>query len=324
MKAGLRILSPGLGATVQDLGRSHARHLGVPPSGALDDYAHRVANWLVGNAATCATLEMTVIGPQVEILAPADIAVTGARMDLRLNSGAQRQWTSFRVQPGDVLELGLAENGCRSYLAVTGGIAVPEMLGSRSTYLGGMLGGFKGRALAGGDLLPLPRDNRPLLERPRCLPWTPLYPDNIVLRAIPGPHDRFFRQGLDCFFTSTFTFSPRSNRMGCRLSGPVVSRDPGAPASIVSEPVVAGNIQIPADGQPILLLREQTIGGYTAIATVISADLWRIGQAKPGDTVRFVRVALEEGQHLSLEWLRFLADTERLLAGGAQHDPCTG
>ena len=320
MRSALRILSPGAGPTVQDLGRVHARLLGVPPSGAMDDYAHRAANWLVGNAAACATLEMTMIGPRIEILAVADIAVTGARMNLRRNGALERQWTSIRVRPGDLLELGMAENGCRSYLAVTGGIAVPPVLGSRSTYLGGVLGGFEGRALVSGDLLP--RGTGSLLTHPRRLPWVPIYPEQVVLRAIAGPHDQFFQHNLDSFFAAPYTLSPQSNRMGCRLHGPVVKRDPGVPASIVSEPVVPGNIQIPADGQPILLLREQTIGGYTSIATVISADLWRIGQAKPGDTVRFVRVSLEEGQRLSRDWHHFLAATERLLSGGSPHSSC--
>jgi biotin-dependent carboxylase-like uncharacterized protein len=322
MNEALRILSPGLATTVQDLGRLHARHLGVPPSGAVDDYAHRVANWLVGNAATCATLEMTMIGARIEVLAAADIAVTGAHMDLRCNGAPVRQWTAHRVRPGDLLELSNAANGCRAYLAISGGIAVPPILGSRATCLGGRIGGLMGRALAGGDILP--RGEGPLLTHPRRLPWVPLYPESLVLRVIVGPHDQFFQHNLDRFFAATFTLSPQSNRMGCRLSGLPVERDPGAPASIVSEPVVPGNIQIPADGQPILLLKEQTIGGYTAIATVITADLWRIGQAKPGDTIRFAPVSLEEGQRITRTWLDFLAATERLLAGGIGTDRTAG
>lgn len=316
MKPGLHILSPGLGLTVQDLGRFGAYHLGVPPSGALDDYAHRAANWLVGNGAACATLEMTMIGPRIEWLTEADIAVTGADMGLRLNGVARRQWTSLRVRPGDVLELGSAGNGCRGYLALGGGVAVPEVMGSRSTCLGGGLGGFAGRLLAAGDLLP--KGERTLLARPRRLPWTPVYPEHHLLRAIAGPHDHLFRSRIDRFFAATFTVSPHSDRMGCRLSGPAVERDAGAPAGIVSEPVTPGNVQIPADGQPILLLREQTIGGYTSIATVLSADLWRIGQIRPGDTVRFVRVSLAEGQRVGRLWRDFLGQTERLLTAGQQ------
>jgi biotin-dependent carboxylase-like uncharacterized protein len=321
VSAVLRVLRPGFGATIQDLGRFGACHLGVPPSGALDDYAHRVANWLVGNKASCATLEMPMAGPRLEFLEAAEVAVTGARMGLRINDVPRMQWTSHRMQPGDVLELGLAENGSRSYLALNGGIAVPEVMGSRSTYLGGQIGGLAGRALQAGDLLA--GGNCPVLNRPRRLPWTPLYPEQVVLRAIAGPHEHLFQRQLDGFFDSIFTVSPQSNRMGYRLQGPEMARDPGALESIVSEPVVAGNIQIPADGQPILLLREQTIGGYTTIATVISADLWRIGQAKPGDTVRFVQVTLEEGQRFSGDWQAFLAETERLLMG-TEETCCTG
>jgi len=314
VKPGLRILSPGLGLTVQDLGRFGARHLGVPPSGAVDDYAHRVANWLVGNEAACATLEMTMGRARIEWLSEADIAVTGAAMGLRLNGMGRRQWISLRVRPGDVLELGVAENGCRGYLALTGGIGVPEVMGSRSTCLGGKLGGLGGRFLAAGDLLP--GGCQPLLPEPRRLPWTPVYPEHHLLRAIAGPHDHLFQSWIDRFFAATFTISPQSDRMGCRLSGPAVERDAAAPAGIVSEPVVPGNVQIPADGQPILLLREQTLGGYTSIATVLSADLWRIGQARPGDTVRFVRVSLDTGQRLAGQWRDFLGQTERLLAAG--------
>ncbi|MDR2550170.1 MAG: biotin-dependent carboxyltransferase family protein [Desulfobulbus sp.] len=314
MSPALRILAPGLGLTVQDLGRFGALHLGVPPSGALDDYAHRVANWLVGNPTACATLEMTVSGPRIECLMTADIAVTGAAMGLRLNGSSRRQWASLRVRPGDVLELGLAENGCRGYLALTGGIAVPEVMGSRSTCLAGGLGGLEGRLLARGDLLPAGRGA--LLTVPRRLPWTPIYPQHHLLRAIPGPHDHLFAGALDRFFETTFAVSPRSDRMGLRLSGPAVERDAGAPSGIVSEPVVPGTVQVPGDGQPILLLREQTIGGYACIATVLSADLWRIGQVKPGDTVRFVRVDLETGWRLAAQWQDFLATAERLLAAG--------
>lgn len=311
MTEAMRILEPGLGATVQDLGRPQARHLGVPSSGALDSYAHRVANWLVGNAAGCATLEIPLLGPRMEMLTEADIAVTGARMDLRVNEVVQRGWRSIRVKPGDVIDLGAATNGCRAYCAISGGFTVAEVLGSRSTYLGGRLGGLQGRTLAEGDILPW--GEQALLAAPRRLPWEPVYPDQIALRAIAGPHDHWFQDHGEAFWGAAFTLSAQNNRMGCRLQGPVIERDAGAPASLVSEPVAAGNIQVPADGQPIIVLNEQTIGGYTAIATIISADLWRVGQAKPGDTLTFVRVSLEEGQRIGRQWRTFLAEIEQML-----------
>ncbi len=308
-----RVAVPGPGATVQDLGRIGAVHLGVPVSGVLDDFAHRVANWLVGNDETSATLELTMQGGRIEWLAETDIALTGAPMRPLLNGACVRQWVSIRVRPGDILDLGFAASGCRAYLAISGGIDVPAVLGSRSTYLGGALGGYLGRALAADDILA--RGTGSLLIAPRSLPWSPIYPEVIRLRAIPGPHDDVFHGHLDHFFASEFTLTPQSNRMGCRLAGPLVERDSGAPTSIVSEPVARGSVQIPADGQPIVLLGEQTIGGYTAIATVLSCDLWRLGQARPGSRIRFARTTLADGYAIHREWVGFLAGTRQLLVG---------
>ncbi len=311
MKSALRILAPGPCTTVQDLGRFGAYHMGVPVSGVLDDYAGRIANWLVGNSASCALLEMTMIGAEMEILSEADIAITGAAMHPRINDQPCRQWTSIRVQPGDVLRLGTAENGCRAYLAITGGAEVPVVLGSRSTYLGGLFGGLDGRMLAAGDIVK--RGAGPLLHTPKSLPWFPLYPENIFLRAIAGPHDGYFRDHLQHFFKATYKVTTDCNRMGIRLSGPTINRDATAPESIISEPIVPGNIQIPANGQPIVLMKEQTIGGYTNIATVVSSDIWRLGQAKPDDTLRFVQISLEEAHLLYREWADFLAAAKALL-----------
>lgn len=317
VKSAMRILSPGFGITTQDLGRPDSRHLGVPPSGAMDDYAHRVANWLVGNTAGCATLEIPLVGPCIEMLTTADIAVTGARQEVQINGVTRRQWQSIRVQPGDLLKLGAITAGCRTYCAITGGLAVDEVMGSRSTSISGTLGGlgglggYKGRMLAQDDILP--RGEQALLAAPRCLPWEPIYPEHLVVRAIAGPHDQWFQGQGDAFWGTAFTLSAQSNRMGCRLLGPIIARDAGAPASILSEPIGAGNIQVPADGQPIVVIREQTMGGYTVIATIISADLWRLGQAKPGDRLSCIRVSLADGQRIGRTWRAFLADVERLL-----------
>jgi biotin-dependent carboxylase-like uncharacterized protein len=313
MTDALHILSPGLCTTVQDLGRLHAYHMGVPVSGILDDYAGQVANWLVGNPSECATLEMTMTGARIEILSPADIAITGAVMHPQINSRPCRQWSSLRVQPGDMLDLGAADNGCRAYLAISGGVAVPQVLGSRSTYLGGLLGGFKGRMLATGDILK--RGTGPLLRSPKNLPWHPLYPEDIFLRVIAGPHDCYFLNQRERFFSTPFEVTTQCNRMGVRLAGPPIDRDAAAPESILSEPITPGNVQIPAGGQPIILLKEQTIGGYTTIATVVSIDIWRIGQVKPGDRVHFVQISLEEAHRLYREWMSFLAVVKGLLAG---------
>ncbi|MFZ7128579.1 MAG: biotin-dependent carboxyltransferase family protein [Desulfobacterales bacterium] len=318
----IRIHAPGPYTTVQDLGRRHYFHLGVPVSGSLDDYAHRVANWLVGNPGQCAVLELSVAGGRMEMLCPADIAVTGAMMNPRLNGIPIPTWSSIRVKAGDMLELGMAENGCRAYLAITGGIDVPEIMGSRSTFVGSRLGGVQGRPLTTGDVLL--RGDAPQLGRTRRLAWRPIYPDETTLRVVPGPHDAFFRERLGILFESDFTVSANSNRMGYRLEGPELLRDPDAPQSILSVPVTPGNIQVPADGRPIILLREQTVGGYTIVATVISPDLFRIAQAKPGDSIRFRRVELEEAHRIARDWARFLRDVEEDLArspaGSAEGD----
>jgi len=313
MSGALRILTPGPCTTVQDLGRFDAYHLGVPVSGMLDNYAGQIANWLVGNPTSCAILEMTLNGADIEFLSPADIAITGAAMHPELNGRPCRQWTSIRVQPGDVLHLGPAANGCRAYLAITGGIEVPLVLESRSTYLGGHLGGLDGRILAAGDILH--RGPGPLLPTTKDLPWFPIYPEDILVRTIAGPHDDSFKTHLERFFNTSFTVTARCDRMGVRLEGPEIFRDNDAPESIISQPVVPGNVQIPPDGRPIILLNEQTIGGYTTIATVVSADIWRIGQAKPGNTIRFVQLSLEEGHLLYRQWAGFLAATKTLLEG---------
>ncbi|NLX18545.1 MAG: biotin-dependent carboxyltransferase [Desulfobulbus sp.] len=309
----MRVLRAGPAATIQDLGRPQARHLGVPPSGALDDYAHKVANWLVGNRAACATLEMPLLGPEIEVLVETDIAVTGAQMELRINGAEHRQWQSIRVYPGDVLDLGGVLNGCLSYLAVSGGFAGDRVMSSRSTYLGGRFGGLEGRPVRAGDILT--QQTQPLLSSGRRLPWVPVYPDTAVLRTVAGPHDHWFQKHEADFWGTVFTVSPQSNRMGYRLLGPAIERDDGAPASIISEPVVAGNIQIPAEGQPIVVLGEQTMGGYTSIGTVISADLWRLAQVQPGGGVVFVQVSLSQGQRISRRWRSFLEDCCQLLTG---------
>jgi allophanate hydrolase subunit 2 len=186
-------------------------------------------------------------------------------------------------------------------------------MGSRSTYVGGQLGGLKGRLLLPGDILP--RGEGRLLEKPRSLPWIPLYPEKIFIRAIPGPHDDCFRNHMDLFFSSVFTVTEKSNRMGCRLYGPEIIRDPKAPESIISEPIMPGNVQVPADGQPIIILKEQTIGGYTNIATVISPDIFRMAQARPGDIVQFINVSLDEAHRIYRDWTSFLGDVKELLAG---------
>ena len=297
-----RVVSPGSLTTVQDLGRYGFIDRGVPPSGALDLAALRIANLLVGNPEGAAALEVTMLGPTLEVLCDAaDVALTGADMDLSVNRQAAPMWRTLRVRKGDLIRIGQARSGCRACLAVTGGIDVPLVMGSRSTCVKAKIGGVEGRAIRKGDILRrFPAD--PLRDA-RSVPQDviPAYSADIVLRAIPGPQEEAFGRGLDTFFGSSYDITPESDRMGCRLQGPPVHHDEGFPQSIISEPTIPGNVQLPADGQPIILLVEQTTGGYTKIATVISSDISKIAQAIPGNRVRFQRVSLEEAHGICRE-----------------------
>jgi biotin-dependent carboxylase-like uncharacterized protein len=304
------VLTPGAYTTVQDKGRYGYQQMGIPVSGALDSFAFRVANMLVGNPVSCAVLEITVMGPRFEILSETDIAITGAEMGMTLNDQPVQGWKSIRVKPGDILGINQVKSGCRAYLAVSGGIKVPDVMGSRSTYVGGKIGGYSGRSLKPGDIIK--RGKGLLLDKEQKLSpaVTPQYSSNIVIRAVPGPQDDFFNEGLKTLFESEYMVSAKADRMGYRLQGPVIKHKEEMPKSIISEPSVPGGVQVPADGQPIILLVEQTVGGYTKIATVISTDLSRVAQATPGDTIRFEKVTLETAHTIYRERQRLMKEIE--------------
>lgn len=316
MTALFKVRAPGPHTTVQDGGRYGFQQFGVPPAGALDPFAYRIANMLVGNADSAAVLETTIIGPEMEVLAEADMAVTGAEVPVTLNGRAVQVWTSFRVRPGDAVKIGAVTSGCRNYIAVTGGIDVPRVMGSRSCYAAAGLGGYKGRALLRDDVLE--RGGGTLLKSPRSLSkkLIPVYSPEIVLRAIPGPQDDFFDRALETFFCSEFTVSTHANRMGYRLEGPVLKHRTGVNRSIISEPSLPGGVQVPPDGKAIILLVEQTAGGYTKIATVTSTDITRIAQAKPGDRLCFKRIGLEISHSLYREHRVLLERIKRQIEEG--------
>jgi biotin-dependent carboxylase-like uncharacterized protein len=309
------VMEPGAFTTVQDLGRFGYRHIGVPPSGALDGFACRVANLLVGNPEDSAVLEMTLTGVVLAVLGEVDVALTGADMAVTVNRNSADSWCTVRLVPGDLLSIGPARSGCRGYLAVTGGIDVPLVMGSRSTNTMAAMGGFRGRALKKGDFLASGAGR--LLNLPRKLApeWTPRCPEPVMLRAISGPQDDFFTEGLQRLFTRPFTVSARADRMGCRLEGPHIPFRRGMPESIISEPIVPGGIQIPADGHPIILLNEQTAGVYAKIATVISSDLPRVAQAAAGDTLRFRQTDPQAARHIYRKEMRRLAQLRKMLSG---------
>lgn len=293
----LVVVDPGLLTTVQDLGRPGYQRVGIPPSGPVDRGAFLLANRLVGNLDGAAGLELTLRGPRLEVRRECVAAVTGAEMVWAVNGQEAPAWTAVRLKPGGVVSFRMATAGCRAYLAVAGGLDLPPMLGSRATYLRGRLGGLDGRALQKGDALSIGRAELGLdrLEGRTVSPARrAAYPSEVECRVILGPQDeRFTPEGIAAFLDGPYTVTPQADRMGYRLSGPGIAHTRGH--DVISDGIPLGGIQVPGEGQPIVLLVDrQTTGGYTKIATVISVDIAGIGQTRPGQRVRFRRVSLGE------------------------------
>jgi biotin-dependent carboxylase-like uncharacterized protein len=299
----LEIISPGIMTTVQDIGRYGYGRFGVATSGALDSFSLRVANLLVGNREDQAGLETMLLGPGIKVLTEVVIAVTGGDLQPKRNKQPIEMWRSQAFQKDDVLSFGSAVSGFRAYIAVAGGIDVPRVMGSRSTNLPSGFGGHDGRTLKKEDILvgdepPGPMSHTGQVFNPK---WIPQYSDKWKLRVVLGPQDEHFPDdSRDTFSEGTYTMSQNSDRTGIRLEGPEIRCKPDVEASIVSEGVIAGSIQIPGDGKPIIILGETVTGGYRKIATVISADLPLLGQIKPGDDIQFEVISLEEA-HLALQ-----------------------
>jgi biotin-dependent carboxylase-like uncharacterized protein len=295
----IRIIDPGPLSMVQDLGRFGYQDRGVPVSGAMDLQAHRIANILAGNLDAAAGIEITWGGFCAEFLAPAQMAITGADPQSRLNGRSIPCWTGVSVRKGDILEMHFPETGCRTYLALSGGVDAPEVMGSRSTYVRGCFGGYMGRELQKGDILSLgQRENSPISDCPRAL--IPGYSDHPVLRVTSGPQaEALTPESLCQFLSSPFLVTDRCDRMGCSLKGPVLAHR--QKADIISDGTVFGAVQVPGNGQPIILLADrQTIGGYAKPATVISVDRSFLAQLVPGSTVRFEAVSLWAARELAV------------------------
>jgi biotin-dependent carboxylase-like uncharacterized protein len=294
MTAVFKVLFPGAFTTIQDKGRFGYQAFGVPVSGSLDFYAHRVANLLVGNSLDTAALELTVLGPKLEAMAPCCIALTGGDLQPFLNQLPMPQWVTVKVKKGDVLFFKGVKTGCRAYLAVEGGFDVPEVMGSRSTYPKGGIGGINGGPITAGDILRKGKSERDCGKTfPEDL--IPSYPRERICHVISGPQAHFFGN-IEDFYNTPYEVTSKADRMGYRLKGiPLVFRE-GAPASIISEAIVPGAIQIPADGQPIVLMVEQTVGGYAKVGVITTPDRWRLAQLRPGDKVSFKPVSVLEAQ----------------------------
>jgi len=310
------VIQPGPLTTVQDLGRHGWQQYGVPPSGAIDDYAFRIGNVLVGNEESAASLEITLIGCQLRVLEDAVIALTGADLAPTLNGDPIPMWETFPVSGGNKISFLRLKTGCRAYLAVSGGIDVPRVMASAATYTRAGIGGFEGRALRSGDILRTVECAPPPIRARIPREYRPEYGSQIELRVILGPQDDCFTgEGIHTFLRSEYTISVLADRMGYRLEGPQIQHS--AKADIISDGIPLGAVQVPGDGLPIILLVDrQTTGGYTKIATVVSTEIPKLAQAKPGDKVRFRRVSEEQAQiALTEEYEERIRAVRRLLCG---------
>ena len=301
----IKVIKPGLSTTVQDLGRPGYYHIGIPISGGMDRLALRAANLLVGNAEDAAVLEATFLGPELEFTSDATVAVTGAELPPKVDGAPRATWTSFNVKKGQTLAFDFLKAGARAYIAVSGGIDVPMILGSRSTYALGALGGHHGRKLAVGDELALGAgagapEGRTVAQKLRRAPSAPT-----DLRMMPGLYwHRISEAAGKHFFDDHWKVAPEADRIGYRFRGgrplEFVPREPpfGAgsdPSNIVDACYPYGSIQVPGGTEPIVLHRDAVSGGgYFMLGTVISADLDLIGQLQPHAGARFAPVTMEQ------------------------------
>jgi biotin-dependent carboxylase-like uncharacterized protein len=302
----IKVLSPGLSTTVQDLGRPGYYHIGIPISGGMDRFALRCANLLVGNDEGAAVLEAVFLGPQLEFTSATIVAVAGAELPPKLNGEARDTWTSFAVKAGDSVSFDFLKQGARAYIAVAGGIDVPVVLGSRSTYTLGALGGHLGRKLQQGDLLPIGEATQ-AIKPGRSIPAHLRRPGSnpAELRMMPGLYwHRITPEAGERFLQDTWKVAPEADRIGYRFRGGkplqfVDRKQPfGAgsdPSNIVDACYPYGSIQVPGGTEPIVLHRDAVSGGgYFMVGTVISADMDLIGQLQPHMPARFVAIDMDK------------------------------
>ena len=300
----IEVLRAGQLTTVQDLGRPRWQHDGVPECGAMDSWAARLSNLLVGNEEGAALLELTLTGPSLRFGRDATIALGGADFGALIDGAPLAPWRSAPIRAGSTLELGAAREGCRGYLAVAGGIDVPVVLGSRSTCLAASFGGHEGRALRAGDALSI--GLAPDESRRRALAVS-LHPQHRrVVRTIRGrDFDALDATSRQALFGARFTVSARSDRMGYRLEGAKLALH--EPVEQLSSAVTMGTVQLPPGGDPIVLMADhQTTGGYPVIAHVASVDLGYVAQLRAGETLAFTDISLDDAQRRYLERERML------------------
>lgn len=303
----IRVSKPGFLTTVQDLGRHGYAHLGISPAGAADPLSFRIANLLAGNQENTPALEMTLLGATLEFEESAVVAITGADCGCKLDADPVPHNAAIEVRPGAALQCGSIRDGARCYVAVQGGIDVPRVMGSASTFIAAHFGGFHGRRLQAGDILPVGERAR---LRCRSLPTGAL--DRLhrpaSLRVTRGAQqDWFAPETVKTMLSSTYTVTDQSDRSGLRLKGETLL--PRDQSELLTDGIPLGAIQVPQNGQPIILfVDQQTTGGYPKIANVIAADMHRVGQLRPHDDVRFAEVDIAAAVQALREQEQWLKD----------------
>lgn len=293
----ITVLNPGLLTTVQDMGRTGYQQFGVPVSGVMDPRSAAIANILVGNPDGEAVLECTMLGPQLRFDRPNCIAVTGGDLGPTLDGRPVGSYRAIQVKAGQVLRFTAPKAGCRAFIAFAGGLDIPLVMGSRSTYMKAKIGGLQGRRLETGDVIAFRAPRAELRDMglraiaPEFVP-RPEYTIHVIL----GPQDdAFTAEGLQTFLNQVYTVTPEFDRMGCRLDGPAIQhKDTG---DIISDGISFGAVQVPSSGKPIIMLSDrQTTGGYTKIANVISVDFRLLAQLTAGSRLRFRQVSVQYAQ----------------------------
>ncbi|HDO9121041.1 biotin-dependent carboxyltransferase family protein [Clostridioides difficile] len=299
---GFKVELGGFQTLIQDRGRVGYGQYGVSGCGAMDEYAHRVGNILVGNYEDEASLEVLMLGPTITFDEYTQIAVTGGDLGAKINGKEIQNWRSYQINPGDVLSFRGVKSGARAYVSIAGGIDVPLAMGSKSTYTRAKIGGFEGRALKKGDYInTFIQEKDFTINKKLNSKYIPTYSSEIVLRIVKGPQfDAFSKGEVEKFLSNEYKVTNEIDRMGCRLDGESIKHLNGA--DIISDGISYGAIQVPGHGKPIIMLSDrQTSGGYTKIGNVISVDLYKLAQAKPNDVVKFELVDIYEAHRLLRE-----------------------
>ncbi|EDL67016.1 biotin-dependent carboxyltransferase family protein [Vibrio campbellii] len=304
---GLLVEKPGPLSLIQDFGRFGLAHIGITQSGPVDDYAYSWSNHLLGNPVNCSVIEITLGNASFKALTDCHMAICGGDLNATVNGEPIANWSDFCLRKGQTLKFGIAKNGLRAYLAVKGGFDVQAHLGSTSTAVRESLGGLtqNGEPLKAGDMIGFEPHALPSSKsRQMTFRFKPDYNLPLTLRVIEGyQYEDFAQQSIDDFYSTGFTISPNSNRMGYRLEGEAIQPPYDG---VLSEGIALGSIQVPNDGNPIILLNDhQTIGGYPKFGCVARIDLPRLAQAKPGQEVRFVRGDRQGLQDVWCQWAQF-------------------